>query len=325
MVTTGDSGTVTNTMLASSAYTAPGTIGSGTPNTGSFTNLTASGNVGIGTSTPGSILEVKGVSPAILVNGTSSTLFRGVSIRSNGTEIATMFAEPNSGENRITAGFGGFGGFQTFYTNGSERMRIDSSGNLLVGSTSSTFTMPSTGGASFKSSSTGGGVPIVEIGNTDTTTSSDGSPALICFKGSVTTNSNARFIQFSANGASTTMGAIVGAGSGVCAFANFSDVSLKKNIEPLSGSLAKITALNPASYEMISDGCHVNAGFIAQDVQKVYPEYVIENMSNEGEKPLMAITGGMSGGFIAELVCAIKEQQTLINNLTTRLTALESK
>jgi hypothetical protein len=41
MVTTGDSGTVTNTMLASSAYTAPGTIGSGTPNTGAFTTLSA--------------------------------------------------------------------------------------------------------------------------------------------------------------------------------------------------------------------------------------------------------------------------------------------
>jgi hypothetical protein len=30
-------------------------------------------------------------------------------------------------------------------------------------------------------------------------------------------------------------------------------------------------------------------------------------MANEGEKPLMAITGGMSGGFIAELVKAIQE------------------
>jgi Chaperone of endosialidase len=48
MVTTGDTGTVTNTMLASSAYTAPGTIGSGTPNTGAFTTLSASGNVTLG-------------------------------------------------------------------------------------------------------------------------------------------------------------------------------------------------------------------------------------------------------------------------------------
>ena len=45
MVTTGDTGTVTNTMLASSAYTAPGTIGSGTPNTGAFTTLSATSTV----------------------------------------------------------------------------------------------------------------------------------------------------------------------------------------------------------------------------------------------------------------------------------------
>ena len=52
MVTTGDSGTVTSTMLASSVYTAPGAIGSGTPNTGAFTTLSASSTVsGTGFST----------------------------------------------------------------------------------------------------------------------------------------------------------------------------------------------------------------------------------------------------------------------------------
>jgi hypothetical protein len=52
LVTTGDTGTVTNTMLASNVYTAPGTIGSGTPNTGAFTTLSASSTVsGTGFST----------------------------------------------------------------------------------------------------------------------------------------------------------------------------------------------------------------------------------------------------------------------------------
>ena len=52
MVTTGDSGTVTNTMLAASAYSTPGTIGSGTANSGAFTTLSASSTVsGTGFST----------------------------------------------------------------------------------------------------------------------------------------------------------------------------------------------------------------------------------------------------------------------------------
>jgi len=45
MVTTGDTGTVSSTMLASSIYTAPGTIGSGTANSGAFTTLSASSTV----------------------------------------------------------------------------------------------------------------------------------------------------------------------------------------------------------------------------------------------------------------------------------------
>ena len=45
MVTTGDTGTVTNTMLASSAYAIPGAIGSTTPNMGAFTTLSASSTV----------------------------------------------------------------------------------------------------------------------------------------------------------------------------------------------------------------------------------------------------------------------------------------
>jgi len=52
LVTTGDTGTVTNTMLAASAYNTPGTIGSGTPNSGAFTTLSASSTVsGTGFST----------------------------------------------------------------------------------------------------------------------------------------------------------------------------------------------------------------------------------------------------------------------------------
>jgi len=52
LVTTGDTGTVTSTMLASSVYTTPGTIGSGTPNSGAFTSLSASSTVsGTGFST----------------------------------------------------------------------------------------------------------------------------------------------------------------------------------------------------------------------------------------------------------------------------------
>ena len=85
MVTTGDTGTVTNTMLASSAYATPGTIGSTTPNTGAFTTLTASADSSF-TST-GALLISKGTtaqqpgSPAtgMLRYNTTTNQFEGYS------------------------------------------------------------------------------------------------------------------------------------------------------------------------------------------------------------------------------------------------------
>jgi hypothetical protein len=279
--------------------------------------IDSSGNVGIGTSVaPGP----NGGGLAIYRSDFPRLTFRNSTTGDTTADGTTMYQIGNNWEMlNLESGYLSFG------TSNTERMRITSGGQLLVNRTSFLFATPTTGGASFTGTSTSGGVPVVEIGNLDTTSGSNGAPALMVYKGSTTTDSNARFIQFSANLDGTTMGAIVGNGSGLCQFANYSDISLKKNIQPLSGSLSKIIALKPSSFDMISDNGHVNAGFIAQDVQKVYPEYVIKNMSNEGEKPLMAITGGMSGGFIAELVCAIQEQQTLIENLTTRLNALEGK
>jgi hypothetical protein len=77
VVTTGDTGTVTNTMLASSAYAVPGTIGSTTPNTGAFTTLTASTSV---------------VSP---IHGAASG--SALSLQSNGTTNATLDTSGNLG------------------------------------------------------------------------------------------------------------------------------------------------------------------------------------------------------------------------------------
>lgn len=89
------------------------------------------GNVGIGTNSPLVNLEVKSGTPSIITNGTGAG-FRGYGIRHNGTEIATMMSNPSDGETRFTSGFSGFGGYSTFYTNGSERMRIDTAGNVLL-------------------------------------------------------------------------------------------------------------------------------------------------------------------------------------------------
>ncbi|NDG20200.1 MAG: tail fiber domain-containing protein, partial [Betaproteobacteria bacterium] len=330
---TGDGNTAigTNALLVSGGVNGTGTNNVAVGKDALYTNTTASNNTAVGyqagyTNQTGSNNAFFGAYAGYAVTtGQYNTFIGRGDSRSAGDSMTT------GSKNTILGAYTGNQGGLDIRTASNQVVISDGDGNpraywtdlggMLVGSVSWTFTNPNTGGASIKGGSQGGGVPIVEIGNTDATSSSDGSPALMCFKNSATTNSNARFIQFSASGTATTMGAIVGAGSGVCAFANFSDISLKKNIQPLSGSLAKIIALKPSSYDMIADDSHVNAGLIAQDVQQVYPEYVVENMSDEGKPPLMGITGGLSGGFISELICAIQEQQAIIESLKARLDA----
>jgi hypothetical protein len=215
-----------------------------------------------------------------------------------------------------------------FGTNGTEVSRFTSSGVLLVGKTTAD---QSESGAGISGPQTAGGSAVVAITNTSSS-GADNSPPLGVFKAMTTTSSSARFVQFYANNGSTAMGGIVGNGASNVQFAALSDAREKTNIQPISGSLNKVLALKPSSFDWIATNEHNPAGFIAQDVQTVFPEFVVENIANEGEEQRYGLTGGMTGGIIPHLVKAIQElkaindtQAETINALTARITALEAK
>jgi hypothetical protein len=217
----------------------------------------------------------------------------------------------------------------TFTRATTEFARIDSSGNLLVGTTSNSIN--GSVGSGFSSSNTTGGSGVAFVYNS-ASSSSDNAPCLSLLKASTTTSSSARFIQFYANGQATPMGGIVGNGASNVQFATLSDAREKQNIQTITGSLAKINALRPVEFDWIADGSHVPAGFVAQEVEQVFPEFVVENMSNDGQEERKGLTGGMTGGIVAHLVKAIQEQQAIITaqqaaleSLRKRLSALESK
>jgi hypothetical protein len=98
---------------------------SGAGATAAFTQamtLDASGNLGIGTTSPGQKLSVvagSGLSAYVEVQSTGFT--------------STLFGQNNAGDAYV---YNGYAGNIRLFTGATERARIDSSGNLLVGSTS---------------------------------------------------------------------------------------------------------------------------------------------------------------------------------------------
>jgi hypothetical protein len=191
-------------------------------------------------------------------------------------------------------------------------MTITSGGKLLVGRTATIFT---NSGHVIQSDVSPGGEPVLEVYNQNL---SDSSPAIGCFKNSSTTSSSARFIQFYSNGGTQAMGGIVGNGATNVQFASISDIREKENIISISGSLNKLLALNPVEFDWLKTGEHIKAGFVAQQVEEVFPEYVVSNMSNEGEEERKGLTGGLSSGIIAHLVKAIQELQAQITELKNK-------
>jgi hypothetical protein len=97
---------------------------------------------------------------------------------------------------------------------------------------------------------------------------------------------------------------------------NSSDRRLKKNIQPLSGSLAKLQELQGVSFNWRKSG-RSSLGFIAQDVELIYPELV--SVDKEGYKAIAY------EGLIAPLVEAVKAQQAEIESLESRLEKLEAR
>lgn len=171
-------------------------------------------------------------------------------------------------------------------------------------------------------SQTAGGAALTYIYNS-ANSGADASACLTLYKEMATTTSDARFMQFYAAGIATPMGGIVGNGASNVQFASISDIREKTNITPISGSLPKVLALNPVGFDWIENGEHCHAGFVAQEVEQVFPEFVVQNMASENEEPRKGLTGGMTSGIIPHLVKAIQEQQTQIEQLKAELATLK--
>jgi hypothetical protein len=258
----------------------------------------SSGNVGIGTTTPAAKL---------VSAGSSATNFKALILRNgDGTtnSSASIDFEASTGTQGdegsmagriagIRTGSGTSGALAFSTTNAGvlgERARIDSSGNLLVNTTTAigTITTRNTGNYT--------------IGSVRTGTGGEGH---ISFR-----NANGEVGYIQTSGSATQ-------------YVTSSDYRLKEAIVPMTGALAKVALLKPCTYKWKTDGSD-GQGFIAHELDEVVPGCVT------GAKDAVDADGnpqyqGIDTSFlVATLTAAIQELKAVVDAQAARITALEA-
>jgi hypothetical protein len=144
-----------------------------------------------------------------------------------------------------------------------------------------------------------------------------GTAALVVVKKDNNTTTGQSLIQFLTNAGVSGQGQIVANGSTQAAFASYSDARLKENIIDLPSQLNSICSLRPVEFDY-KDGSGHQIGFIAQEVQEVYPDLVNEN--NEG---ILTLTG--LGKNESRLIKALQELSAKVDALQAEKEALEAR
>ena len=101
--------------------------------------LNPSGHMGIGTNSPTQILELKTGEPRLCLNSTDANSSKGIEFEHNGGRMGHLFHNATSGEMSLSVGENTAGAhYLTFKSgDGTEKMRLASNGELLIGETSS--------------------------------------------------------------------------------------------------------------------------------------------------------------------------------------------
>jgi hypothetical protein len=257
------------------------------PTTPERMRIDASGNVGIG------VAPVAGYGRKLQVHsaaggGSSVHITDSVtgSTASDGLELIT-FASAAYIWNREAS-------FMSFGTSATERMRIDSSGNVLVGTTNSGT--PSNGIVLYKDNNRG----ILKAATT-----LSGADAVAAFY-----NPNGKVGQIVTNGSTT-------------AYQSLSDYRLKENVVNLDNGIDRLKQIPVHRFNFIADPDKTVDGFIAHEVQDVVPEAITgakDAVDDEGNPEYQGID---QSKLVPLLTAALQEAVTRIETLEAEVATLK--
>jgi hypothetical protein len=258
--------------------------------------LASSGDAAIGTT---SSLFATANRRVLAVNGTSSALMS-LSVGSSTSTAAYMFySNPNLSITNATTG-----GIINFSTENTERMRIDSSGNLLVGTTSAQGRLTVTGERSDAGAFT------------FSTEAQDGTDQLrVRCDGAVYMGLDG----LSPYNLTTAAAANATLQSDGFLYRSTSSLKYKTDVQDLTHGLSEVLKLRPVTYKGVNDGETVFGGLIAEDVHDAgLTEFV--QYAKDGTPDALAY-----GNMVSLAFKAIQEQQAIIEDLKARIETLEAK
>jgi len=202
--------------------------------------------------------------------------------------------------------------------NGNERMRIDTSGNVGIGTTTTTngrlnVTQPASSNVQYFINSNATTVYGIQIAYTARNANSAGEEFIYCGDASPRFNvrANGGIVNYQANNV------------------NLSDRREKINFAPANSYLDKICAIPVQTFNYIDQNMEeddgLTLGVVAQDVQSVAPELVMEsNWANRNDEPKMRLSIYQTDLQYA-LMKSIQELKAIVDAQAVEIAALKAK
>ncbi len=271
--------------------------------------IDSSGNVGIGTTssnvsgfnTDARVLTISGPKRGVLE-------LRGNTQAADSIGVIRFFSANNNEAEISSVADSNFDGDLRFTTNGTERMRLLSDGDIFLGSASVAATHGSSASKGLVYDSDGGvgNHPFVSIQHASR---SSGNPA---------------FIKFQT--ASLEEGAIRQSNLGFeVSYNNTSDYRLKENVVDISDGITRLKTLKPRRYNWIADETNTTTdGFLAHEVMTAVPQAVTgtKDEVDENGKPVYQQID--QSKLVPLLTAALKEEISKRESLEARVAALEA-